>query len=334
MSYRYIKFSVIKRRSGGSGYIQLSEIEFLDRNGNKFLWPQDTVITASSTPADVSEDAINIIDGLTSTKYCGNTPGYVDFIIDLGESNAIDIGAYRIWCWYTANDYNSRDPVSFSLSVSDDGIDYEEVDSIVDATITTARSELAYSGIITPPYDIRYLIGDVEGKLYTIEEDALVELSETNLTKALFVSEGLENTPDGSVMLELSNPRVYCWQDSNDTLPIIRMELSETPNPQVVISDNVYLTHRTIAGVENVTIDSDDNTLFAVSFDDGQTWWNYVNDTWALLSEELSGQTRESIEAISTNAWAEKISAGGRMKFRFVLAGNGYVDNITVHFLN
>lgn len=333
MSYRYIRLEVTKRRGGGSGYIQLSEIEFIDRNGNKYAWPSETKVT-SSQPAELSEDATKLIDGLLSTKYCGSTPGNVTFDIDLGELESIDLVTFNTWRWYTANDYNSRDPISFSLYISSDGESYTQVDSVSDASIPTTRQAIAYTGSIEFPYDKRYLIGDANEKLYTIEDNALVELEETTLTKALFMSDGVEDVPNGSLLIGLNNPKVFFWQDSSDTLPVIHMSASQTPKPQVVITGNIFLMHSTIVGVENVTIDSDDNTLFAMSFDDGATWWNYVNDTWGLISEELSGQTRESIEAIGTNAWAEKITAGGMIKFRFILSGDGYVDNITVHYLN
>ena len=187
---------------------------------------------------------------------------------------------------------------------------------------------------IETPWAKKYLIGDKDGKLYTIADDELIELSEDTPSKALFLSDGFEGAPSGEVLLSLENPKVYYWEDTSYDPPSIHLSATQTPKPQVVLTENVHLSHSTIVGVENVTIDSDDNTLFAVSFDDGDTWYNYVNDTWGLLSEELSGQTRESIEAISTNAWAEKVSHGGTIKFRFVLSGDGYVDNITIHFLN
>ncbi len=334
MTYRYIKFSVTKRRGGGSGYIQLSELRFLNADDEIFVWPSGTTITATSSATGSYESVEKLIDGNTSTKYCGSTPGYVTFEIDLGESGSIDISIYRTWQWYTANDATDRDPISFSLSLSEDGVEYIEFDSVSDAEVTTTRSALAYEGMIKPLYERRYLIGDASGKLYTIAEEALVELSETSLSKALFLSDGLEDEPDGSLLLGLVNPRIYFWQDSTDALPTIRITAKETPNAQKVVTENVHLSHSTIVGVEKVTIDSDDTTLFAVSFDDGVTWWNYINDTWALLSEELSGQTRESIEGIGTDAWGQKVTAGGTIKFRFVISGDGYMNSITIHYLN
>ena len=66
-------------------------------------------------------------------------------------------------------------------------------------------------------------------------------------------------------------------------------------------------------------MDADDNALFAVSFDDGETLKNYtcVEGTWAQLSEEKSGMTKAGLEGISTNVWSEK-AVTGQLKYRIV----------------
>ena len=49
------------------------------------------------------------------------------------------------------------------------------------------------------------------------------------------------------------------------------------------------MTDASIIGIEKVTVDADDAALFAVSFDNGTTWWTYTDNTWSQLSEEKSG---------------------------------------------
>jgi hypothetical protein len=85
---------------------------------------------------------------------------------------------------------------------------------------------------------------------------------------------------------------------------------------QTVLTENVDMTDSTILGIEKVTADSDDNTLFAVSFDGGTTWWNYVDNAWAVLSDEQSGMTKAALADIGTDAWALKATTGHYM-FRF-----------------
>ena len=85
--------------------------------------------------------------------------------------------------------------------------------------------------------------------------------------------------------------------------------------------------------VESVDIDSDDNTLFAFFFDGGSTWKAYTDGRWVVLSEETSGMNRESIKAIGTDAWNDAVT-DRQYKIRFALREGGYVNKITVHYLN
>ena len=86
-------------------------------------------------------------------------------------------------------------------------------------------------------------------------------------------------------------------------------------------------------GIESIEIDSKDNTLFAFSFDDGSTWKAYTGGRWIVLSEETSGMNRESIKAISIDAWNDAVT-DRQYKIRFALREGGFVNHIAVHYLN
>lgn len=164
--YRYLRMTITAIRSGGST-VQLSEIELVDSdNGTDFPWPATTAVT-SSIQAVSSEPAQNIIDGSTSTKFCSTafTSG-ATLTIDLGEGNRVDLGLYNTWQWYTANDAPERDPVSFSLDVSNDGTHWLSVDSVSGASITETRQALAYSGSITLPTFTRVSYIESSGSEY------------------------------------------------------------------------------------------------------------------------------------------------------------------------
>lgn len=179
---------------------------------------------------------------------------------------------------------------------------------------------------------VKYLIGDKNGKIYTIENDSLKELT-GYLGAELFQSAGVDDIPASALLVALENPTVYCWKDVGE-LPKLTATVTGLPWPQVIYSRNIDMSDATIIGVESVSIDGDDNTLFAVSFDGGDTWWNYVNLTWVQLTEEASGQTREDIEAISTSAWAKKATTG-TIRFRFVLStAANRVSEIRINYLN
>ena len=149
----------------------------------------------------------------------------------------------------------------------------------------------------------------------------------------LFKTSGVEERPSGSLLLPLTDPVLLFWQDSLDPLPILEADVTAMPFPQTVLTENVDMTDSTILGIEKVTADSDDNTLFAVSFDGGTTWWNYVDNAWAQLSEAQSGMTKTALADIGTDAWALKATTGHYM-FRFILFEGSYVNSIVVDYLN
>ena len=144
---------------------------------------------------------------------------------------------------------------------------------------------------------------------------------------------GFDDFPRNIIFSRLSNPALYHWQDSDIELPPIKAKITAIPPVQLVYSKNTEMNDNTILGIESVEIDSDDNTLFAFSFDCGSTWKAYTDGRWMTLSEETSGMNRESVKAVGTDAWNEA-AAVRQYKIRFALREGGYVNRITVHYLN
>lgn len=161
----------------------------------------------------------------------------------------------------------------------------------------------------------------------------LIEVETGEINADLFRRQGFENFPQSEVFTRLVNPKLYYWQDSDAVLPIIRAEVLAVPPAQIVYSKNTQMTDSTILGVEKVEIESDDTTLFAFSFDGGETWKAYIDNAWVVLSEDASGINRESVEAIGTDGWAVAKETNQYM-IRFTLLEGGYVNRIIVHYLN
>ena len=191
-----------------------------------------------------------------------------------------------------------------------------------------------YAPVFLDPYNRRYLISDAESTVYTIVDGVLTELEETELTAELFETSGIQDIPDGSLLLTLKDPTILYWHDSENRFPDMRVKYSGLPLPQVIYSENIDMTDSTILGIEKVTADTADSTLFAVSFDDGETWWSCIEATWVTLSEEKSGMSKSALEAISVDSWAEK-AITGQLKYRAVISGtDGYLKSITTDYLN
>lgn len=188
--------------------------------------------------------------------------------------------------------------------------------------------------VFLDPYDRRYLFRDGEGVFYTVENGELITLEETELTAELFETYGVEDIPDEDLLTGLKNPTVLYWHNSQNRFPDMKIKYSGVPKPQVIYSENIDMSDYSILGIEKVTCDCDEKCLFAVSFDDGQTWLGYINNAWVKFSEEASGMSKEAIEGISSDAWALKATTG-MIKYRFVLSGaEGYIRNVITDFLN
>ena len=137
------------------------------------------------------------------------------------------------------------------------------------------------------------------------EESYLEEIPINRLSASTFRQYGFDDFPRDVIFRRLSNPVLYHWQDSDIELPPIKATIRAIPPVQLVYSKNTEMNDSTILGIESVEIDSDDNTLFAFSFDGGMTWKAYTDGRWMALSEETSGMNRESIKSIGTDAWSE-----------------------------
>ena len=161
----------------------------------------------------------------------------------------------------------------------------------------------------------------------------MIEVETEKLTAELFKIHGSDIIPLGNVLKRLVNPQILYWQDSDTDLPIIEADITAVPPVQVVYSQNVLMQDETILGIEKMEADADDSTLFAVSFDDGKTWKAYVENQWADLSEESSGMTKDTLEAIGTDAWAAA-NENRQYKIRFSLMEGGFCKCIKIHYLN
>lgn len=186
--------------------------------------------------------------------------------------------------------------------------------------------------IIDPPFVRKYLIQDGAGTYYTVQAGVLTDLEGTELTAQAFLDHGLNSVPDYGLVAVLDTPAVLCWQDSVGR-PIMTADITAVPYNQTVYTDDQDMTHESIAGIENVVVDADENTLFAISFDGGVTWKAHNGTAWNTLSEEQSGMTKAALEGISVDAWAE-VATTGTYQYRFTLPEGGWVKNIKINYLN
>lgn len=187
---------------------------------------------------------------------------------------------------------------------------------------------------LAPPYDRKYLIR--EGTtLYTITDGALSALTETEVTASLFQTYGVDEAPDGSLLLGLTDPEVLYWHDSEDDLPTLTMTVTGTPPlPQVFTSDAMDLTHESIAGINYAVVDASEDVRFAITFDDGVTWIAHDGTSWFTVSDEAPGMLASTFNAITAEQWAEVVVLGA-YRVRFWLPNvTAYVASVVIHYIN
>ena len=131
-----IKFKVTATKDTGSGMNQFSQLGFYDSNNNKYQWPNGT--TWTDDVGHYENDPISANDKML----LNSTPGTVTIYLPTGSS--INTETYTKFGWFTANDIEDRDPISWELYISEDGINYELADTRIQQTIPSERLTLAF----------------------------------------------------------------------------------------------------------------------------------------------------------------------------------------------
>ncbi len=136
-AYRYVKWEITRIKYGpdtncytGDVCTQVSEFDFTIGG-----FPISTSGVTVTNPDGINPpgaDASNLVDDNTGTKfldaaysYSNNSDGLTTVIFDAGSGNLLTFNGYN---WATGNDQNYRDPVSWTVSGSNNGTDYTVLD--------------------------------------------------------------------------------------------------------------------------------------------------------------------------------------------------------------
>jgi len=137
--YRYFKFLPQAMRSATPDAMQYSEFELTD--GTSYYSPSSAsqLYRVDDTDGDdyvANQRVAASIDGSTSTKLYNGGWASKYYLYDMGSSfNTALTG----WRYKTANDNDSRDPVSWTLLGSTNNTDWVLLDQRTQETITTSR---------------------------------------------------------------------------------------------------------------------------------------------------------------------------------------------------
>ena len=185
-----------------------------------------------------------------------------------------------------------------------------------------------------PLYDKKYLIRSVS-TLYTVTDGALSALTETEISASLFQAYGVDEVPDGSLLVGLTDPEVLFWQDSQDNLPPLSLTVTGAPPlPQIITSDPVDLAHESISAIDNVTANASEDVRFSVSFNGGATWLAHDGSTWFQTTETEPGMLASTMNAITTAQWAEVATLTSCLVRAWIPAVTSYVGSVVLHYIN
>lgn len=82
---------------------------------------------------------------------------------------------------------------------------------------------------VQAPYDRKYLLKDNIGKYYTIQENALTEIQVSTLNAQVFKDFGMDTKSDVNLIKTIANPKLLYWQDSQDSLPDMIVNVTAIP---------------------------------------------------------------------------------------------------------
>lgn len=185
-----------------------------------------------------------------------------------------------------------------------------------------------------PLYDRKYLVRS-GSTLYTVADGALSALTETEVTASLFQAYGVDEMPDGALLVGLTDPEVLYWQDSTDELPTLSLTVKGIPPlPQVITSEPQDLTHETIIGVDYAEVDASEDARFAISFDGGTTWKAHDGSAWFDTSDTVPGMLPSTMNAITAEQWAEVVVLDSYMVRFWLPNTTAYVKSVVIHYIN
>lgn len=221
-------------------------------------------------------------------------------------------------------------PANYIGEYSLDSVNYTVSASAPDITFIKSKTggftHHSNTIISFPSYLVRS-----DSKYYTIVDNALYEIENSELTSNMFVNMGLNYVPPFSLISELNNPEILYWSDMGKE-PEEGLVLDIEPNsPQFVYYENQDMTD--YLGIEIVDCAASEDVIFSISIDDGQTWKYYKDGNWKVVESDLEGMSINTLRSITTENWAEVLTATA-FKFRCVLpAASSYASKIFIKYI-
>ena len=131
--------------------------------------------------------------------------------------------------------------------------------------------EITY-GDYTPlnEYSNKYLIRS-SGVYYTVADDELEQVDVISPTAACFYRYGIDDVPDGALLVSLTNPDVLFWTNDPTESLQMRAELTAYPFPQT-LTGYADMSSETILGITMLSAEYSGEIYVRLSYDGGITY--------------------------------------------------------------
>ena len=131
--------------------------------------------------------------------------------------------------------------------------------------------EITY-GEYTPmdEYSNKYLIRS-GGLYYTVADDELEQVDVVSPTAACFYRYGIDEVPNGALLVPLTNPDVLFWTNAPDESLQMRAELVAYPFPQT-LTGYADMSSETILGITMLSAEYSGEIDVKLSYDGGSTY--------------------------------------------------------------
>ena len=154
--------------------------------------------------------------------------------------------------------------------------------------------------------------------IYTVVDNALVAIPETELTAAVFVEYGTTAPPASDLLLALGDHSVYSWT-SDDTGKKLQADLVAYPRPSAIeaVAD---MSHPSILGMSLMTAEFSGNVTVSISLDDRASWSDEMP-----LPDWLNTDLEELFASLPESK---------RLYLRFVLHDDATISRFKITYIN
>jgi hypothetical protein len=249
----YIRLDINNSRDNGSGgIIQFRNIRVLDNNGNSLQFSHASSIYGDGSAVEYGQNSRDespqaMIEGRNKTCCTNFSLTKAPLKITFTLTSEISIANITSFSILTGADYITRDPVSWDIYASNDGVTWYKIQEAHSPDVTTARSTwITNIPFVIPPDAVEVLPGVKtisakigEGLHFDTNDAIEVQPATTTTLGGVKVGAGLSMNADDE--LGVTSPYVTSVANQGSVPGVITVAKSDGTSTDVDILENLRL---------------------------------------------------------------------------------------------